>query len=266
MEGFDYASVFLPHCGYRITKQIRQHWRAERFSYTEQPRPDHGFLLLRKGNILFAFRTGQLLAEPGDILFLPKGSCYEACIPSQYGATEDYLINFDADLALPPEHPLTPVKLLHTQSEALIDRFRQMIRWSLQSERSELCRQGQFYLLLDDLLSHIKCSTGEKPGILEQAQKLLLEREELSVRQIAALCGISESGLRNSFKKAYGESPQQYRISARISKAKFLLESTDLSVYDIAEQLKFYDEAYFCKQFRKYVGCSPRKYIAGKTI
>lgn len=266
MEGFDYSLIFLPHCNYRITKQIRQHWRAERFSYADSPRPDYGFLLLRKGNILFTAETGQLIAEPGDIVFLPKGSHYEACILPQYGATEDYLINFDADISLPQEHPLAPVKLLHTQSESLIDQFRQMIQWSLQGEINKLRRQGQFYFLLDSLLSDIKYCSKEKTRILEQAQKLLIERENLSVRQIAALCGISESGLRNSFTRAYGVSPQQYRINAKISKAKFLLESTDLSVYDIAEQLNFYDEAYFCKMFRKYVGCSPRKYVASKTI
>lgn len=266
MEGFDYSLIFLPHCNYRITKQIRQHWRAERFSYADSPRPDYGFLLLRKGNILFTAETGQLIVEPGDIVFLPKESHYEACILPQYGATEDYLINFDADISLPQEHPLAPVKLLHTQSESLIDQFRQIIRWSLQEELNGFRRQGQFFFLLDSLLSDIKYCSKEKMYILEQAQKLLIERENLSVRQIAALCGISESGLRNGFTKTYGVSPQQYRINAKISKAKFLLESTDLSVYDIAEQLNFYDEAYFCKMFRKYVGCSPRKYVASKTI
>lgn len=266
MEAFDYSLIFLPHCKYRITKQIRQLWRAERFSYVNQPRPDHGFLLLRQGNILFATETGQLIAEPGDIIFLPKGSHYEACILPQYGATEDYLINFDADLPLPQEHPMEPVKLLNTQSESLIDQFRQMIQWSLQGGVHELHRQGQFYFLLDSLLSDIKCCSMEKTRILEQAQQLLSNREDLSVREIAALCRISESGLRSSFTRRYGVSPQQYRINAKINRAKFLLESTDLSIYDIAEQLKFYDEAYFCKMFRKYVGCSPRKYIASKTI
>lgn len=266
METLDYSLIFLPHRNYRITKQIRQHWRAQRFSYATRPRPDYGFLMLLKGNILFTTETGQLLAQPGDILFLPKGSYYEACILPEYGTTEDYLINFEAELPLPKTHPMAPVKLLHTQNSSLFDHFRQIIQWSLQGEVNELRRQGQFCFLLDSLLSAIKCRSTDKPHFLEQAQKLLTEREELSVRQIAALCGISESGLRSHFVKAYGVPPQQYRIQRKIMKAKFLLEATDLSVYAIAEQLHFYDEAYFCKMFRKYVGCSPRKYIASKVI
>lgn len=266
MDELDYSLLFQPHCNYRITKRIRQHWRSERFSYAHKPRPDYGFLLLRRGNILFESQNGQLIAEPGDIVFLSKGSNYEACILPQYGITEDFLINFDADIALSPTHNLSPVKLLNTKSEALIDQFRQMIQWSPQEERHDFRTQGQFCFLMDSILSNIRCCSREKTRILEQAQKLLTDQEDLSIRKIAALCGVSESGLRNNFTKAYGVSPQQYRINAKISKAKFLLESTDLSVYDIAEQLKFYDEAYFCKMFRKYVGCSPRKYITSKTI
>ena len=76
----------------------------------------------------------------------------------------------------------------------------------------------------------------------------------------------TEIGLRSAFTTAYGCSPLQYRMQSKISRAKYLLESTDLSVYDIAEQLRFYDEAYFCKMFRKYTGCSPKKYLQNKSI
>lgn len=262
MNEHDAVSLFLPKSDYKITKQVQQHWDSERFSYADRPRPDHGLLMLLEGNILFLTSEGRLLAEPGDVIYLPENSRYEACIFPQYGKTEDILINFKMDP--PPRTLRAPVRLLNTQSESLTEEFRQAVKHRPEEESEEFRRKGQFYLLLGRLVAQIKGSRGQ--NTVKQAERLLTEREEMSVGEIAKACGLSESGLRHAFFKAYGLSPQKYRIRARIEKAKFLLESTSLSVYEIAEKLNFYDEAYFCKTFRKYVGLSPRAYGANKSI
>ena len=94
----------------------------------------------------------------------------------------------------------------------------------------------------------------------------LLEETELPIAQVAANCGISESGFRALFHKAKGSSPREYRLSCKLRKARYLLESTDLSVGQIAETLHFYDEAHFCKLFRQKTGCSPREYAKNQKL
>ena len=245
---------------------MKQYWRSQSYSYKQKTRPDHGLLLVCKGGILFVSQNELLLAEPGDILFLPKGSRYEAHIPPTFGETEDYLVNFDADLPLPEDFPMLPMKVLHTENDNLNSLFRELVHWNHPILESEWREMGNFYFLIDNLLENLKQTSEEKQHIIRKAERLLVEHDELSVQEIADICGISVSGLRNQFVKFLGISPQQYRIHARIERSKFLLEATDLSLSDIAEQLGFYDVAYFCKLFKKYVGCSPRKYMTSKTI
>ena len=262
MDKYDISQI-LPQSGtYRVCKYIRQQWQNDGFSYRDEPRPDTGILFVTRGQILFISDERELTAKAGSVILLPKGSHYEAVVKAEFGQTEDYLINFETDA---PTQAAAPVELIHSADGWYIDFFETLMERSLRGEDGEFWVRGQLYLLLDRLLSS-NPQDPEKENLLRRARELLVDDRELPIRQIAKLCGVSESGLRSSFTAAYGCSPLQYRMNSKISRAKYLLESTDLSVYDIAEQLRFYDEAYFCKMFRKYTGCSPKKYLQNKSI
>lgn len=62
------------------------------------------------------------------------------------------------------------------------------------------------------------------------------------------------------FRKACGASPRQYLISLRLDKARHLLETTTLSVTEIARQCGFSDVAYLGLVFRKRYGMAPLEY------
>ena len=68
------------------------------------------------------------------------------------------------------------------------------------------------------------------------------------------------------FKEQTGITPVEYRLYAKIKKASYLLESTDMTVYEISEQLGFFDAAYFCKMFKKYKGMTPKQFSQNKKI
>lgn len=265
MENYDFSSILQADSHYILRKCIRQHWSDTRFRYNPNARPDCGIMYLLKGHIRFEFAGGQLTADPGDLVFLPAGCCYDACIPADSVDTEDYLINFDI---LPLSHPLPehPVALLQGGFPGISSLFAQIVENQTGHRHTGFYDIGQFCLLLDMILSELSAAADRHKPYLRQAKMLLDSEKDLSVARIARLCGISESGLRSQFHSAYGMSPSQYRMHTRMEKARYLLEATDLSVYAIAEQLGFYDVAYFCKMFRKYTGCSPRQYAAGKSI
>lgn len=264
MCDYDFSSIFTPIRQYTLIKCIHQNWYNTGFSYSSKARPDHGLLYLRKGHIRFDYELGQYIGSAGDLFFLPKGSHYEACVPAEYGTTGDFLINFELDIPYPDHLPQHPVRLFHADDHNLTEIFERIVR-SYNINQTRFYVMGQFYLLLDQLVMKLQApSTTARPFLLQA--ETLLEESTHSIAQIAKLCGVSESGLRSRFKEAYGISPQQFRMNSKLDRAKRLLETTDLSVYQIAEQLGFYDEAYFCKMFRKYTGSSPRKYADKKSI
>ena len=83
---------------------------------------------------------------------------------------------------------------------------------------------------------------------------------DMCVAEYAALCHMSEFHFLHEFKSATGVSPINYRDQILISQARTLLDSTTLSVGEIATSLGISDALYFSKKFKKHVGVSPSQY------
>lgn len=66
--------------------------------------------------------------------------------------------------------------------------------------------------------------------------------------------------LNRIFKKEYKISIYQYLISSKIKYAKYLLLSTDKTIYEISQESYFNDEKNFSKTFKKRAGITPSKY------
>jgi len=255
MAEYNISVILTPSRQYRVVNMFHQFWDSDGYDYRSTPRPECGLLLVTQGAITYHFENQQLQAEPGDLLFLPKGCYYQ--VTTDFA--RDYLVNFQTDAAPLPEHPL---RLLTSASESYVDLFQKLVELKLQGKRKSFQAHGIFCFLLERILSDWE--SGET-SFLDTALPLLTETE-LPICQIAAECGISESGFRALFRKAKGMSPLQYRLSCKLRKARYLLESTDLSVQQIAEVLHFYDQAYFCKLFRQKNGCSPKEYAKNQKL
>lgn len=76
----------------------------------------------------------------------------------------------------------------------------------------------------------------------------------------SAMFGLSVSRFNHLFKDTVGVSPKSYLISLRIENACRLLESTDLSIGEVAESVGYTDALFFGKLFKSRMGVSPRKY------
>ena len=121
-------------------------------------------------------------------------------------------------------------------------------------------------MLLDSISRYSAESNSPDIKVIDKIKALLSGNEELSMSEIAVKCGISESGLRKKFKEAVGMSPSEYRVNAKLSIAKNLIEATDMTVNEISNDLNFYDSAYFCKVFKKHTGMTPKEYLKNKTL
>ena len=89
--------------------------------------------------------------------------------------------------------------------------------------------------------------------------ELSLDRK-IRTADLAALVGYTEYYLTVKFKKETGQSVSSYIRFVKVERAKILLETTDLSIKEIADQLAFNTVNYFIQSFREVTGYTPAQY------
>ena len=245
---------------FNTTKILKQHWRQSKYSYATMPRPDFGIMLVLRGSALFVVGEEIVTATAGNVVFLPKGSRYEAIFPDE---TEDYLVSFDAEeqgLCL-----VSPVKLIERAPFYCVERFSELVSEGVSERYTALRSKGLFYLLIDSIVNAVDAENDSHRTLITQARELLYNGER-SVSEVAKKCAVSESSLRRIFKEQTGMTPVEYRLYAKLRRAAYLLESTDMSVCEVSNEIGFFDTAYFCKVFKKHMGITPKQYSHNKKI
>lgn len=79
----------------------------------------------------------------------------------------------------------------------------------------------------------------------------------ITLKDICAFAGLSQSRLSNVFRQRIGYSPMSYFILLKMKKACELLDDTDMKINQISLKLGFDDPYYFSRQFSSTVGMSP---------
>ncbi|MFT8469793.1 MAG: AraC family transcriptional regulator [Oenococcus sp.] len=85
-------------------------------------------------------------------------------------------------------------------------------------------------------------------------------QDNLRLKDISEVLGISEQNLNQIFKKKFGATIKQFSIQLKVEAAKGLLTTTRLKIKDIADYLSFADESYFVQTFSKLIGATPAKF------
>ena len=103
--------------------------------------------------------------------------------------------------------------------------------------------------------------TGNELFQIQKIQKALIHESgstDVSIEEIAEVCGINRSYLGKIFKKSVGKSPQEFLMNYRMVKATELLKLTDLSIADIGKAVGYEDQLHFSRAFKTVLGISPR--------
>lgn len=97
---------------------------------------------------------------------------------------------------------------------------------------------------------------------LQQASAYILSHYESisSIDEIAKACSLSQSLLTKHYASVAGLSPKQHIIRLKLEHSKQLLQTTDLPVMDIVEQVGFINSSSFIRLFRSFTGMTPRHY------
>ena len=78
--------------------------------------------------------------------------------------------------------------------------------------------------------------------------------------RLARQFGMSTRSFNRRFKEATGASPTRYIQDIRMESARDLLQSSNLTIADIADRVGYNDVSYFTQLFRKKLGTTPGEY------
>lgn len=84
--------------------------------------------------------------------------------------------------------------------------------------------------------------------------------EQNPVSVMAGRSGLSERSFLRRFRRATGQSPVEYIQTLRVEEAKQMLETTDISIDEIAAEIGYSEPSSFRSAFRKHVGLPASAY------
>ncbi len=137
-------------------------------------------------------------------------------------------------------------------------RLRESLRTAHDRELPQWCLEVQ-----REAVAATEIAQGEDgQDLIDEACRHLAEsaaiREDL--REFCQVRGLAYEAFRKRFQRRTGLAPGQYRIRRRLERACALLQTTSLSIGDIATELGYVSPFEFSAQFRRHLGQSPRRY------
>ena len=218
--------------------------------------------------------------SPGSLLYIPAGVPYK--LKSKY--LRAVAVAFDPTDARPePADRLSPVlaadfkeELCHNDGlNAPLDKY--ILLSDMESERDAFIRMSNLFTSAEGhyrarisaifkliLLKVIDTSDENAlPGrMVEELDNYIRENsgEEISNTEIGAIFGYHPFYVSRMLKERKGITLRQYIINYRLKNAKRLLELTDKSAADIAQECGFTDASYFAKTFKSAFGMTPKEY------
>lgn len=240
----------------------------------------HGFEsehVQRQGQFFYALRGSgrvavndkQFPVETGSIFWTASGVWREIHCPDEplsvmmasFAGPEVWPL-FNRTLGTGPGSVIQP-----RQGRTILDLWQQalIIAEERQEEAQQICShliQAVMWLIHDELQREAPESHSQERTYRDVRQ--VMERNFLqlkSVDEVASRCGITSAYLCRIFQShRSGMTPHQYLSTLRMNYAVHQLESTALSVKNIAYSLGFTTTAAFSKAFRRVIGQSPMQF------
>lgn len=257
----------------------------------EKCSPAHSFGPVARNHFLFHYvisGTGKLFANDS------KGVTQEYNIKSMQGFMifPDQITTYIADNDMPWEYvwvefdglrakavvesagfsPDNPVYKARSK-EFREEMMKEMNYIAENGSSSPLHIIGHLYLFLDFLARStegIKVNHGSKlrDFYIHEALEFISHnfQNDISVENIADVCGLNRSYFGKIFKQALGKSPQEFLLSYRMVKDAELLKLTKLSVGDISLAVGYDNQMHFSRAFKSVYGISPKKWRVEQSM
>lgn len=141
-----------------------------------------------------------------------------------------------------------------------IDFYEKILRFETQDEIDIWIKN-----IISWIVNHLKESkTTKQNRVIVNAKHFIktnYSNTSLSLKMVSEFVELSESHFSTIFAREVGETFTDYLTKVRLEKAKELITSTNLKLYEISEQIGYINAEHFSRIFKKLVGCSPKDYM-----
>ncbi len=148
------------------------------------------------------------------------------------------------------------------------DMMNEMMYITKNSHSSPIHLIGHLYLFLDYLtrssatMAFSNSGSSLRDFYIHEALVFIEHnfQNDISVEDIANVCGLNRTYFGKIFKKAIGKSPQEFLLNYRMLKATELLRLTKLSISDISNAVGYANPLHFSRAFKNIYNVSPREW------
>lgn len=237
----------------------------QRPSYRHIPmteRTINGFLYITDGSGAYITENGERInLISGCVVYLPKG-CKRAFEIDKDGIEfyrVDFNVSFKGEVVF---FSYSPFLLAENTDLKFKDSILHLFE-ECKHEDNKILRKAWLLMAFSALLPHPSAIYTMRIG---PAVKYIDEhfKDEIDCHMLAEMCYLSTSQFYNLFREKFGKTPLEYRDTILLKQAELLLESGEISVSEIAEELGFASASYFSRFFKKHKNTSPSKYIGGR--
>ncbi|MBQ9976938.1 MAG: helix-turn-helix transcriptional regulator [Clostridia bacterium] len=239
-------------------KLVSSYKGVSKLQGTVENRKSNGFIFKLNGYGEYDFGDRALRVGEGEVLFLPKGACYNYRNVCD-GEPHYMSINFLADIT---EARPTVLSLDgFAELDYMTSHFADMLKLGGAADRYKCMAMLYNLLAHASGIEHASYSDKHKSKVIEPAVKYMREHmfdPNLCVDTLHCICGISDTYFRRIFIASFGMSPRKYIISKRISQAKAIIDSGVFdTVGEVALSVGYTDPLYFSRAFKAHYGVSP---------
>jgi len=241
-------------------------------------------------NTIFLFTHGECNLQIGlithvlksnDLVIIPEHVVYDtSCLVENYAYCihfkTEYLLSFlkigsIADILPPTLHDSKYVlPLTADQASTIKILFEEIYQEynSTSQEKDNIIRCHIEILLLkakeyfQEDLSLVHSNINRSLQLTKQF-KTLVEKNFIEMRRVneyADILHICSKHLEKTIKETLGITPKQLIHDIVLAEAKRLLKRTDKTISEIAYELKFEDQSYFSRFFKKHTSITPQEY------
>jgi len=233
----------------------------------------HELYFLLSGTTRYFLCDEVVVLQPGEMVFIPKHTLHQTEYNNNAGI-ERVLFSFDDDFVDPSLRSclreMAANKHITFTQHGLLKITDLVDKIEKERQKSKpLCEEMQRMYFQQLLIQISRYRTPTKtesfPAPLMLIQRILehINRHyttDITLTSLSETFSISPSHLSKSFKYVTGLGVKEYINVCRASAAKTLLETTDLSITQIATKCGYNDSNYFTAVFKKIVGVTPKKY------
>lgn len=230
---------------------------------------DHYVILIIKSHGEFVINGISGLAAPGNAIVLAPNTPYSYGNPND-SYSDDWLHFELPDHSCFEKYQKLTNQLFPIKNADFYTFYIRQILWESSYGAKETTRENTnalFTVLLNHLLTDFQdqndITAGNAFQIPFQNLRLSIQNsvaERHTIKKHAKDMGINEYYFQHLYSQFFGISFQQDLIQMRIDYAKYILETSSLSIEQVAEISGYTNEVHFFRQFKQITGITPARY------